>query len=258
MTSALPTFSLEGRIALVTGASSGLGRHFAQTLARAGAIVAAGARRADKLAEVVAQTNADGGRALAVSIDVARRDSVIAALDTIASEVGVVDVLVNNAGVSDTKRPLDYGDDDWNSIVGTNLTGSWIVAQEVARRLTAARKPGSIINVTSILANRTAGGVSPYCASKAGLKHLTQALALELARYDIRVNSLAPGYVATELNSDFLASDAGIKLCNRIPVRRFGQYEHLDGPLLLLASDAGAYMTGSEIVVDGGHLCSSL
>ncbi len=251
-------FDLSGRVALVTGASSGLGRHFAMTLASAGATVALAARRGDKLADAVAQIAAAGGRAAAFSMDVSRRDSVTAALDDIAARLGTVDVLVNNAGVSDTRRPLDYEDADWAAIVGTNLGGSWIVAQETARRLVATNRPGSIVNITSILASRVAGGVSPYCASKAGLRHLTQALALELARHRIRVNSLAPGYVATELNAEFLASEAGEKLKARIPSRAFGRYEDLDGPLLLLCSDAGAYMTGAEIVVDGGHLCSSL
>jgi len=251
-------FSLRGRIALVTGASSGLGRHFALTLSRAGANVAVAARRIDKLTEVVAEIVGSGNKAMAVTMDVADRASVSDALDSVASQLGVIDVLVNNAGVSDTKRPLDYTDADWAAIVGTNLTGAWIVAQETARRMVAANASGSIINITSILANRVAGGVSPYCASKAGLKHLTQALALELARSGIRVNSLAPGYVATELNRDFLSSEAGEKLKARIPTRLFGAYEDLDGPLLLLASDAGRYMTGSEIVVDGGHSCSSL
>ncbi|MDB5967733.1 MAG: Short-chain dehydrogenase/reductase sdr [Hydrocarboniphaga sp.] len=251
-------FDLAGKVALVTGASSGLGRHFALTLSRAGASVAVAARRADKLAELVAEIESSGNRAVAVAMDVADRASVSAALDSITARLGVVDVLVNNAGVSDTKRPLDYTDADWVSIVGTNLTGAWIVAQETARRMVAASKAGSIVNITSILANRVAGGVGPYCASKAGLKHLTQALALEMAHNGIRVNSLAPGYVATELNREFLESDAGERLRARIPARRFGDYANLDGPLLLLVSKAGAYMTGSEIVVDGGHLCSSL
>jgi NAD(P)-dependent dehydrogenase (short-subunit alcohol dehydrogenase family) len=251
-------FRLDGKVALVTGASSGLGRHFALTLARAGASVAVAARRAEKLAEVVAEIEAEGGAALAVSMDVTDRTSVSAALDQVAGQLGAVDVLVNNAGVSGTKRALDYSDADWSDIVGTNLTGAWIVAQETARSMVAANCRGSIINITSVLATRVAGGVSPYCASKAGLKHLTKALALELSRSGIRVNSLAPGYVATDLNREYLASESGEKLKARIPLRSFGSCEDLSGPLLLLASDAGIYMTGSEILVDGGHSCSSL
>lgn len=247
-------FSLEGRKAVVTGASSGLGRHFAIVLAAAGAEVFACARRAHKLAELDAEIKRRGGRAHAITMDVTDRASVCAALDAI----GAVDVLVNNAGVSDTQHVLDYADKDWDAIAGTNLKGAWIVAQETARRMADAKLAGSIINITSILASRVAGGVGPYIAAKAGLKQLTKSMALELARYDIRVNSIAPGYFATDLNADFLQSEAGEKLKSRIPTRRFGSYEDLDGALLLLASHASAYMTGAEIVIDGGHLCSSL
>ena len=251
-------FDLSGRRALVTGASSGLGRHFAQTLAKAGATVAVAARRADRLQSLVSEIEAAGGKAIALSMDVTDRSSICAGLDAMLEKLGGIDVLVNNAGVSDTKRPLDYTDADWDAIVGTNLKGAWIVAQESARRMAAAKTGGSIINISSILAERVAGGVGPYIAAKAGLTRLTQSLALELSRFDVRVNSIAPGYVMTELNSDFLSSEAGDKLKSRIPARRFGRYEDLDGALLLLASKAGAYMNGSQLVVDGGHLCSSL
>lgn len=250
----LKRFALDGQRVVVTGASSGLGRHFARVLAEAGADVFACARRADKLAELVAEINGIGGRAHAVAIDVTDRTSVCAALDAI----GTFEVLINNAGVSDTKRVLDYTVADWDHIVDTNLKGAWIVAQEAARRMVAAGIGGSIVNITSILASRVAGGVSPYIAAKAGLKHLTHSLALELARHDIRVNSIAPGYIATELNSDFLSSEPGEKLRSRIPSRRFGRCDDLDGALLLLVSQAGAYITGAEISVDGGHLCSGL
>jgi NAD(P)-dependent dehydrogenase (short-subunit alcohol dehydrogenase family) len=251
-------FSLTGKVALITGASSGLGRHFAVTLAKAGASVAVVARRKEKLFEVVDEINALNGRAYATSMDVSDRASVCAAIEEITRELGTVDIAVNNAGVTDTKRPLEYTDDDWQAIVGTNLSGAWIVMQEAARSMIAANISGSIINITSILAERVAGGVGPYSASKAGLKHLTRAFALEMARHNIRVNSIAPGYIATELNRDFLVSEAGEKLKTRIPARRFGDCEDLDGALLLLASRAGRYMSGSEIVVDGAHLCSSL
>ena len=247
-------FSLAGQRALVTGASSGLGRHFALTLANAGAEVVLAARRKDKLAEVVARISAAGGKAVAVAMDVTDRASVCTALDS----VGSIDVVVNNAGVTNSKRPLDFTDDDWQVVIDTNLTGAWIVAQETSRRMIAAKVSGSIINITSILATRVAGALSPYAASKAALKQLTHSFALELARHNIRVNSLAPGYIATDLNRDFLQSELGEKLKARIPSRRFGKLENLDGALLLLASRAGAYMTGSEIVVDGGHLVSSL
>jgi NAD(P)-dependent dehydrogenase (short-subunit alcohol dehydrogenase family) len=167
-------------------------------------------------------------------------------------------VLVNNAGVSGTKRPLDYTDEDWDWVVGTNLKGAWAVAQESARRMIAAKAPGSIINITSILGSRVTSLLTPYIAAKAGLKNLTQALALEFARYDVRVNSIAPGYFITEINQKELEGEQGEKLRLRIPTRRFGEYPQLEGPLLLLASRAGSHMTGAEIVVDGGHLVNAL
>ena len=250
-------FSLAGKRVLVTGASSGLGRHFAKTLARAGAQVIVGARRVDRLEDLVADLNRNGSNAVAMALDVTSRASVIACLDDICRRFGGLDVVVNDAGVSDTKGVLEYTDEDWDAIVQTNLTGAWMVAQESARRM-AEHGGGSIVNVTSILATRLAGAVGPYCAAKAGLAHLTRSMALELARHRVRVNSLAPGYVMTEINQAFLQSDAGERLKRRIPAREFCQLNDLDGALLLLASDAGRAMTGSEIVVDNGHACSGL
>jgi NAD(P)-dependent dehydrogenase (short-subunit alcohol dehydrogenase family) len=171
---------------------------------------------------------------------------------------GPADIVVNNAGVTVTKPLLQQTEEDWDSVVGTNLKGGWMVAQEAARRLVAAKKPGSLINIASILGERVAGGVAPYAVSKAGLVQATKAMALELARYGIRVNAILPGYVTTDLNRDFLESEAGDKLRARIPTRRFGKLEDLDGPLLLLASDAGRHMTGAVLAVDGGHLVSGL
>jgi len=253
------TAPLRGVTALVTGASSGLGRHFSLTLAQAGAEVILAARRPTTLTSAVLEIHALGGRAHAVAMDVRSRDSVRVALEEVGAQTGrCVNVLVNNAGVADTKAALRYDDGDWASIVGTNLTGAWTVAQETASRMVEQRVAGSIINITSILANRVAGGVSPYCAAKAGLRHLTQALAVELARHQIRVNSLAPGYIVTDLNRDFLEGDKGEQLRMRNPMRRFGALSDLDGPLLLLASPASAYMTGAELVVDGGHQCNPL
>jgi NAD(P)-dependent dehydrogenase (short-subunit alcohol dehydrogenase family) len=253
-----PNFRLDGRVALVTGASSGLGRQFAATLARAGATIAVAARRADKLAATVADIEAFGGHAFAVAMDVTDLASVRAAFDAIEAKQGPADVIVNNAGVAVSRPLLEQTESDWDDVVDTNLKGAWLVAQEGARRLVAARQSGAIVNVASITGERVAGAVAPYCASKAGLIHLTRAMALELARHGIRVNAIAPGYVQTELNRDFLASDAGQRLMARIPQRRFGRAADLDGPLLLLACDAGAYITGSVITADGGHLVSSL
>ena len=254
----LPRFDLKGRIALVTGASSGLGRHFAQALAAAGASVAVAARRTDRLAEAVAEIEAADGRAFAVPLDVTDPASVRACFQAVEGRFGTVDLVVNNAGTAVSRPLLEQTDEDWNSVLGTNLQGAWFVAQEGARRMVAAQRGGAIVNIASITGERVAGGVAPYCASKAGLLHLTRAMALELARHGIRVNALAPGYMATELNDAFLASEAGERLRSRIPQRRFGRPEELVGPLLLLASEAGSFITGSVLSVDGGHLVSSL
>jgi NAD(P)-dependent dehydrogenase (short-subunit alcohol dehydrogenase family) len=255
---ALPDFRLDGRTALVTGASSGLGRHFARTLAAAGAAVAVAARRIDKLDALVAEITAEGGSAQAVALDVTEVHSIRAAFDAIAAWRRAPDVIVNNAGVAVSRPMLDQSEADWDGVLDTNLKGAWLAAQEGARRLVAAGRRGAMINIASITGERVAGGVAPYCASKAALLQLTRAMALELAGHGIRVNAIAPGYVATELNGDFLASSAGQRLMSRIPQKRFGEPSDLDGALLLLASDAGRFMTGSVIAVDGGHLVSSL
>lgn len=254
----MPRFDLQGRIALVTGASSGLGLHFAGALAAAGASVAVAARRTDRLQQAVEAIEAAGGRALAVPADVTELASVRACFAAVEARWGTVDLVVNNAGAAVARPLLEQTEDDWDAVVDTNLKGAWFVAQEGAHRMVAAGRPGAIVNIASITGERVAGGVAPYCASKAGLIHLTRAMALELARHRIRVNALAPGYIETELNRDFLASTAGERLQARIPQGRFGRPEELVGPLLLLASDAGAFMTGSVLAVDGGHLASTL
>ncbi|RKH46055.1 SDR family NAD(P)-dependent oxidoreductase [Corallococcus sicarius] len=253
------SFSLEGRRALITGASGGLGLHFAGVLARAGAEVVLAARSANKLAAEVEHLRASGARAHAVSLDVTRSESVqagVAEAERLAG--GVLDVLVNNAGVSGEHFFLQVEEPEWDAVIDTNLKGAWLVARAVARRLVEAGTPGSIIHIASILGLRVGGSVSPYCASKAGLIHLTKAMALELARHRIRVNALAPGYIETDLNRGFFESDAGQKMKARIPFRRLGLMRELEGPLLLLASEAGSYMSGSVLEVDGGHLCSTL
>ncbi|HZR35938.1 MAG TPA: SDR family oxidoreductase [Nevskia sp.] len=256
--SVFDSFSLQGRVALVTGASSGLGRHFAATLAAAGAFVWVAARRAERLAALVDELQQQGRAAAALGLDVTDEASVRAAFARMAEQASLPDVVVNNAGTSAFKPALQQTAADWDAVVQTNLRGAWLVATEAARHLTAASRPGNIVNVASILAVRVAGGVAPYCASKAGLAHLTQALALEWARYGIRVNAIAPGYIATDLNREFLQSEAGEKMRLRIPQRRFGAPRDLDGPLLLLASDAGRFMTGALIAADGGHLLSTV
>ncbi|AWB07459.1 2-deoxy-D-gluconate 3-dehydrogenase (plasmid) [Azospirillum humicireducens] len=252
------TIDLTGRTALVTGASSGLGRHFAGVLAKAGARVALAARRTDALAETKAAIEAGGGTALVVAMDVTDSGSVSAAVAQAWDGLGRIDILVNNAGVTATSPFLDMSEEEWDRVIETNLTGCARVARAVARRMRDDEQGGSIVNIASILGMRVAGHVSSYIAAKGGLVHLTKAMALELARHGIRVNALCPGYVETELNADFFACDAGKALVKRIPQRRLGRLADLDGPLLLLASDAGAYMTGSVLAVDGGHLVSSL
>ena len=249
---------LSGKCALVTGASSGLGRHFAEVLAAAGAKVAVAARSAERVASVAEAIGARGGTAVPVELDVTRRTSVTRAVAEAAAALGRLDILVNNAGVTATASFLDLDEEAWDNVVDTNLKGAFAVAQETARRMKEQGTGGAIVNIASILGLRVAGHVAPYVASKAGLVQLTKAMALELARHGIRVNALCPGYMETDLNREFFASDAGQALIRRIPQRRLGRPQELDVPLLLLCSDAAAYMTGSTLVVDGGHLVSSL
>jgi NAD(P)-dependent dehydrogenase (short-subunit alcohol dehydrogenase family) len=251
-------FDLTGKVALVTGASAGLGVHFARTLAAAGASVAIAARRADRLASLQAELQAAGTKAVAVELDVQSGDSITAAFAAVEEALGPIDIVVNNAGISIVKPALEMPVEDWDAVVNTNLRGAWLVAQTAGKRWLMGKRPGVIINIASILGLRTIGQVAPYNASKAGLIHLTRALAMEWARHDIRVNAICPGYIETEMNSDFWKTPAGQRLIDRIPQRRIGKPEHLDGALLLLSSEAGSFMTGSVLTVDGGHTVSSL
>ena len=249
----LPSFDLRGQAALVTGASSGIGRHLADLLAAAGARVALAARRADRLAEAAREIEAAGGRCLPIALDVTRSDSVAAAVAAAESELGPLTILVNNAGVTVAKPVLQHTEEEWDYVLDTNLKGAWLMAREFAQHLVDRRRPGRIINIASVLGVRTIAWVPSYSAAKAGLIHLTHVLAMELARYGILVNAIAPGYVETDFNRDFLRSEAGKKLEARIPLRRVGRPDDLDGAMLLLASSAGAYITGAVIAVDGGH-----
>ncbi|MGE0388270.1 MAG: SDR family NAD(P)-dependent oxidoreductase [Gammaproteobacteria bacterium] len=251
-------FDMSGRVVLVTGASRGLGQHMAVTLARHGAKIAVTARRTDSLSATVAAVRAAGAAALAVALDVTRGESIREAAAEVERDLGPIDVLVNNAGVTASMPALEQTEAVWDEILDTNLKGPFLMAQEVARQMLRHKRGGSIVNIGSILGLRQAGAVVSYAVSKAGLTQLTRILAFEWARHGIRVNALAPGYFSTELNREFLGSDAGQALVKRIPQRRLGNPEELDGALLLLASGAGSYMTGTVIPVDGGHLVGTL
>jgi NAD(P)-dependent dehydrogenase (short-subunit alcohol dehydrogenase family) len=248
-----PSFSVAGQVALVTGASSGIGEHFAEVLAAAGAKVAAAARRADRLADLAERIEARGGECLPLSCDVTDRQSITQPIAAAEAHLGPVSVLVNNAGVVVSKPLFEHTEEDWDYVVDTNLKGAWLAAREFAHHLVERKRPGRIINISSILASRTIGRVPAYCAAKAGLSHLTQVLAMELARYGILVNALAPGYIETDFNRAYFQSDAGKALIGRIPLKRIGQSPDLDGALLFLASPASAYVTGAVLAVDGGH-----
>jgi len=248
-----PLFQLQGRRALVTGASSGLGAYFAGVLAARGAEVVLAARRVEMLESVAGRLREEGAKVSTVILDVTDADS----RNALMHACGHVDILVNNAGVVRQGAALAQSEQDWDQVMGTNLRGMFFVAQAVAATM-RDRAGGTIINVASILGLRQAGGVLPYAVSKAGVIQMTQSMALEWARYGIRVNALAPGYFETELNQDFWLSPSGEALIGRIPQRRLGQLPDLAGPLLLLSSDASRYMTGATIAVDGGHLVSSL
>ncbi|OCC23341.1 2-deoxy-D-gluconate 3-dehydrogenase [Croceicoccus estronivorus] len=248
-------FDLAGRIALVTGASSaGFGAHFAKVLAEAGAEIIVAARRLNLLEQVIGDIEARGGKAHAVVMDVTDSASVNAAFE----EFGVPDIVVNNAGVARSATALEQSDSDFDLVMNTNLKGVWNVSTAAAKAMVAAERGGSVINIASITGIRNAGGITPYAVSKAGVIQMTKQLGLEWARYGIRVNALAPGYFTTDLNREFFETGSGQAMLKRIPQRRMGDLSDLDGPLLLLASDASRYMTGSIITVDGGHILSTL
>ncbi len=258
MNQANASFRIDGRTALVTGASSGLGRHFAGVLARSGARVVIAARRAERLEALKQDLLKEGLSARASSLDVTQPLQVQEFFNELETSDWLPDIVVNCAGIAASRPLLSQTLADWDTVMDTNLKGAWLISQEAVRRLVNRQQGGAIINIGSIIGERVAGGVVSYCASKAGLHHLTRAMALEVAKLGIRVNALAPGYISTELNAEFLSSPAGERLKSRIPQQRFGQPEDLDGPLLLLASDAGRFITGAVLAVDGGHLVSSL
>jgi 3-oxoacyl-[acyl-carrier protein] reductase len=258
ITRAAQLFDLTGEVALVTGASAGLGRRFARVLAAHGASVVLAARRRDRLDRLAEEIAADGGRSHGVALDVTDRAGIAQAFDAAEQAFGTVTLLVNNAGISGTlKRGLELSEDDWRALMAVNLDAVWFVSQEATRRMVSAGKPGAIVNIASILGFRVGRNLAPYAVAKAGVVQMTCALALDLARHDIRVNAIAPGYIVTEMNEEFFSSPAGEAMRQRIPQRRTGDPGDLDATLLLLASRrASGFMTGSTVVVDGGHMLS--
>jgi NAD(P)-dependent dehydrogenase (short-subunit alcohol dehydrogenase family) len=265
-------FSVADKHIAVTGASSGFGHHFAGVLARRGAKVSLGARRQDKLQARVAELEAEGGSAIGASLDVRDRESMQAFLTTAEEAFGPIDVLINNAGVeSGPKTYMMIDEDDWDAVIDTNLKSAWLMSKLYTERVIAnaanaanganaanRQAQGNIINISSITDRRTIKGQFPYAVSKGGLTRMTEVLALEAPRYGIRVNALAPGYILTDVSRVLLESERSPEFMQGIPLRRYGEFDDLDGPLLLLASDASRYMNGSVVVVDGGHVCASL
>ena len=247
-------FDLGGRVALVTGASSGLGARFAEVLAANGAAVVLVARRTDRLAGVKSRIEAAGGRAITAAADVTDRAAMTAAYDAAEAAFGTVTILVNNAGIAHADRAVDMPQPEWRRVLATNLDAVFFWSQEAARRMLAAGRPGAIVNIASVLGFGVAKGTVAYATAKAGVVQMTKALGLELAFKGIRVNAIAPGWFVTDLNRDYLTSEAGAKLTRDIPVGRFGRDGDLDGALLLLASDAGRYIAGATIVVNGGQM----
>jgi NAD(P)-dependent dehydrogenase (short-subunit alcohol dehydrogenase family) len=245
---------LTGKTVLVTGASSGLGLHFSMMLAGHGARVVLGARRIDAIEEAAETICSSGGDARTIALDVTEKASVTQVFEAFPD----VSIVINNAGIAPSTAAVDLDEAEFDRVMDTNLKGVLLVAQAAARRMRDRGAGGSIVNVASIAGLRVAGQLAAYATSKAAVIQLTKALALEWARFGIRVNALCPGYIETPINSEFFATEAGRALIKRIPQRRLGMPEELDGPLLLLASDAGSYITGTALVADGGHLISSL
>lgn len=247
-------FSLTGRVALVTGASSGLGTQFAKALADNGAAVTLVARRADRLKALKDEIESKGGKAVAVEADVTDHVAMVRAFDVAEKAFGTVTILVNNAGIAHGGRAVEMPPEEWHKVVSTNLDAVFFWAQEAARRMLAAKKQGAIVNIASVLGLAVSKGAVAYAAAKAGVVQVTKALAVELAFKGVRVNAIAPGWFVTEMNDDYLMSEAGTAIKREIPMGRFGNPGDLDGALLLLTSDAGSYITGAIIVVDGGQV----
>jgi NAD(P)-dependent dehydrogenase (short-subunit alcohol dehydrogenase family) len=253
----LSSFDLTGKTALVTGASGGLGKHFAEVLARNGARVILMARRKEYIDEISSNLTRKGYLAHAEMLDVNNTESISHALDSVNEKFGNIDILVNNAGVADRKSLLKIDEESWDFVVDTNLKAVAILSIEFAKRFKLGHT-GSIINIASIYGIGVGIGNTAYACSKAGVIQLSKSMALELAKLNIRVNALCPGYFKTELDRDFFESEQGLKYFSGIPSKRPGNIEELNGALLLLSSEAGSYITGTHIIVDGGHLVKSI
>lgn len=256
--STLERFRVDGKVALITGAGSGLGRQFALTLAECGATVGLAARRREKLKETAGLVEAAGGKALCMSLDVTDPMSIQNCIRELTGELGAPDIVVNNAGIARQAFLTDITETDWDAVLDTNLKGVFMVAQATAREMIKAEKAGSIVNIASIAGLGVSKALASYIAAKSGVIQLTKAMALEWSRYGIRVNALAPGYFVTEINEREFAKGAMERVRASVPMERVGELPEIAGPLMLLASDAGSYMTGSILAVDGGHLCRSL
>lgn len=245
---------MNGKVCLITGASQGLGRHYASVLAKAGAIVIATSLKSEmtKLEDLVHEITKQGGKAIALDLDMRDCGQFKAKIAHIVEQTHKIDVLINNAGVSYYSKFFDINEKDWDAHLDTNLKGAFFLAQAVAKQMVAKKIAGNIINIGSIAGIRSKKYALPFCVSKAGLHHLTKIMAYELVEYGIRVNAISLGLFPTELVAEYIASDAGKNFIDQIPTKRPGKYEELNGPLLLLASDASSYMTGSIIEVDGG------
>jgi NAD(P)-dependent dehydrogenase (short-subunit alcohol dehydrogenase family) len=249
--------NFEGKIALITGASSGLGARFAKVLAMAGAQVVLASRRIDRLKELRAEIEAEGGAAHVVTLDVTDYASIKSAIAHAETEAGPIDILINNSGVSTTQRLVDVTPEDYAYVMDTNQRGAFFVAQETAKRMIARykgdpKKQQRIINIASVAGLRVLPQIGIYCVSKAAVVQMTKAMALEWGKYGINVNAICPGYIQTEINQEHFNSEFGRQLIETLPRKRIGQPEDLDGILLLLAAEESRFLNGTIVTADDG------
>jgi NAD(P)-dependent dehydrogenase (short-subunit alcohol dehydrogenase family) len=249
--------NFNGKVALVTGASSGLGARFAKILAEAGAQVVLAARRVERLKELRAEIESNGGAAHLVALDVTDYASIKSAIAHAETEAGPIDILINNSGVSSTQRLVDVTPEDYRYVMDTNLQGAFFVAQEAAKRMILRAKGDPsrqhrIINIASVAGLRVLSQIGVYCMSKAGVVQMTKAMALEWGRHGINVNAICPGYIETEINREYFQSEGGRKLIDMLPRKRIGYPEDLDGLLLLLSADESRFINGAIITADDG------